>query len=404
MRHRVSLSLAEARRIALAAQGFDRARPTAPDARHFARLLRLLGLLQLDFVNVLVPAQYLVAWSRLGNYERARFDTFVYGSGRYTEQWAHEASIVPVTAWPQLAHRRAAWRPWRHSPLAELPGIDRYLDDVLKQVQRDGALSADELPPVAGPRRKPGDWHRSIPRWALEHHFGRGALTVRERKANFQRVYDLPERIIPEEHRLRRLDDSDARRELLLAAAVALGIGTLQDLADYYRMSAKEATPLLDALVDAGQLTRVAVEGWRQIAYLAAGARMPRRIAGACLLSPFDPLVWYRPRTERLFDFHYRLEIYVPAHRRRWGYYVLPFRVGDALVARVDLKADRGHGRLLVRAAWLEAGVDADDTAEKLAAELLLLAEWLGLESVHIEPHGDFARRLAACPGLRGQG
>jgi uncharacterized protein YcaQ len=405
LRDRSSFSLAEARRIGLAAQGFDRPRPgAAPDARHYARLMRVLGLLQLDFVNVLLPAQYLVAWSRLGRYDRARFDRYLYASGLYTEQWAHEASVVPVEAWPRLAHRRAAWRPWRHSPLADLPDAERYLADVLRQVQREGALSADQLPPVAGPKRKAGDWHRSIPRWALEHHFGHGALTVRERKANFQRVYDLPERVIPDEHRLRRVDDAAAQRELLLAAAVALGIGTLQDLADYYRMSPRVAAPLLDALVAEGQLAPVAVEGWRQTAYLAPGVRQPRHIDGACLLSPFDPLVWYRPRTERLFDFHYRLEIYVPANRRRWGYYVLPFRVGDALVARVDLKADRGHRQLHVRSSWLEPGANPGEVAEQLAAELLLLADWLGLESVHVGPHGDFARRLAASPGLRHQG
>jgi uncharacterized protein len=366
--------------------------------------MRVLGLLQLDFVNVLLPAQYLVAWSRLGSYDRECFDRYLYRSGLYTEQWAHEASIVPVAAWPRLAHRRATWRPWRHSPLASLPDADRYLADVLQQVQREGALSADELPPVAGPKRKAGDWHRSIPRWALEHHFGRGALAVRERKSNFQRVYDLPERVIPGEHRLRRLDDTVARSELLFAAAVSLGIGTLQDLADYYRMSARIAAPLLDALVCEGKLLPVEVQGWRQTAYLAAGARLPRRIDGACLLSPFDPLVWYRPRTERLFGFHYRLEIYVPAHRRRWGYYVLPFRAGDALVARVDLKADRGRRQLHVRSAWLEPGANAGEVADELTAELLLLADWLGLESVHVLPQGDFGHRLAASPGLRRQG
>jgi uncharacterized protein YcaQ len=243
-----------------------------------------------------------------------------------------------------------------------------------------------------------------MPRWALEHHFGRGALTVRERRANFQRVYDLPERVIPDEHRLHRVDDAAAQRELLLAAAAALGIGTLQDLADYYRMSARVAAPLVDAVVAEGLLVPVAVEGWRQAAYLAPGVRLPRRIDGTCLLSPFDPLIWYRPRTERLFDFHYRLEIYVPASRRRWGYYVLPFRAGDALVARVDLKADRGHRQLHVRSAWLEPNANPGDVAEQLAAELLLLADWIGLESVQVGPHGDFARRLAASPGLRRQG
>ncbi len=352
-------------------------------------------MLQLDFVNVLLPAHYLVAWSRLGAYDRKRFDRYVHQSGRYTEQWAHEASIVPVETWPQLAHRRATWQPWRHSPLVHLPDADAYLADVLEQVRLDGALSADQLPPVAGPRRKPGDWHRSIPRWALEHHFGHGTLTVRERKANFQRVYDLPERVIPEAHRLRQVDADDARKELLRIAATALGIGTLQDLADYYRMSPKEAAPLLETLVEGGELDRVAVEGWRQGGYLARGAAAPRQIEGACLLSPFDPLIWYRPRVARLFGFQYRLEIYVPAGRRRWGYYVLPFRVGDSLVARVDLKADRASGRLLVQSAYIEDGAASGDVAVRLADELVQLAAWLGLGGILVRPHNSFARSLA---------
>jgi len=396
VRSRVRLSAAEARRIALAAQGFDRPRPdAAPSGRHFGRLIERLGLLQLDFVNVLVPAQFLVAFSRLGPYDRERFERYVYRSGRHTEQWAHEASIVPVDVWPLLAHRRAAWRHWKQSPLRHLGDAEPYLQRVLEQVECDGALTADDLPAIDGPGRKAGEWHRPMRRWALEHHFGSGRLAVRERKPNFQRVYDLPERIIPGEHLDAELSVDAARTALLERAAQACGIATLQDLADYWRMSPRDAAPLVERLKAAGRLTEVAVDGWSQPALLSESARCPRRIDGASLLSPFDPVVWYRPRGERLFGFHYRIEIYVPAAQRRWGYYVLPFRLGDELPARVDLKADRKAGELLVRAAHVEPGAEPDAVAPPLVAELRLLAGWLGLAGVRVTCRRSFGRRLA---------
>ena len=195
MKRRVRVSAAEARRIAFAAQGFDRSRPDAePDARHFRRVINTLGLLQLDFVNVLMPAHFLVLWSRLGPYDRQRFERWVYDKGQYTEQWAHEASIVPASSWPLLEYRRRSHRLHEKNPLRTMRGRRAYLDSVLKQVQRDGALTANDLAPMPGPKRNPGDWHRSIPRRALEYHFGRGSLAVCNRLSNFQRVYDLPER------------------------------------------------------------------------------------------------------------------------------------------------------------------------------------------------------------------
>ena len=396
---RVRVSAAEARRIAFAAQGFDRSRPDAePDARHFRRVIETLGLLQLDFVNVLMPAHYLVMWSRLGAYRRQHFDHYVYGKGtdkgKCTEQWAHEASIVPASAWPLLAHRRACFKPWKNNPLLKLPKRKEYLQDILLQVEREGGVTANDLPPVPGPKRKVGDWHRSVPRWALEYHFGCGAVTVANRLPNFQRVYDLPERVIPDQYRSAKLSHADAKRELLRLASKALGIATTQDLADYYRMTPAESAPHIEELVAAGDLCPVAVEGWSELAYLSANARSPRIIPGASLLSPFDPMLWFRPRALRLFNFHYRIEIYVPEAKRKWGYYVLPFRMGDDIVARVDLKADRMGGKLLVRSAHAEQGIDRQRTVAALAAELLLLCGWLELGEIAVRPHNDFARAL----------
>jgi uncharacterized protein YcaQ len=358
--------------------------------------MRTLGVLQLDYVNVLVPAHYLVIWSRLGHYDRKRFDRHIYGNGEYTEQWAHEASIVPTCAWPLLAHRRAAYEPSQYSPVRKLRNADTYLAAVLEQVRRDGAVTAGDLPPVPGPKRKPGDWHRSVPRWALEYHFARGDLAVVNRLPNFQRVYDLPERVIPGVHLAVAAGKEQAHRELLRRAADALGVATRHDLADYFRMSPRDVLPRIGELVEEGHLTPVEVEGWREQAYLSSQARLPRSIEGASLLSPFDPVVWFRPRAERVFDFHYRIEIYVPEAKRRWGYYVLPFRMGDRIVARVDLKADRKNSRLLVLAVHEEPGVPGKACTESLAEELTSLAEWLALDDIHVAKNSGFARTLAA--------
>ena len=382
-RRRTAISLPEARRIALAAQGFDRPRPGSPDdVRHYRRVLHAIGVLQLDFVNVLLPAHFLMVWSRLGAYDRHRFERYLYGSREFTEQWAHEASIVRVSDWPLLAHRRRAWTPWKRNPLQTLADPETYLARILEKVEREGAVTSNDLPEAESLPHKAGDWHRPVQRWALEHHFGRGLLAVRKRLGNFQRVYDLPERLIDEEHRLARVSDEDALRLLLRQSARSLGIATLQDLADYYRMLPRDAAPHVAELVEEGELLPVNVEGWQQPAYLCREASIPRRIGGASLLSPFDPVVWFRPRAERLFGFEYRIEIYVPEARRRWGYYVLPFRLGEDLVARVDLKADRKASALLVRQLHFEDGFSKEETESALAGELGALANWLELESV----------------------
>jgi hypothetical protein len=271
----------------------------------------------------------------------------------------------------------------------------KYLSEIIDLIKEKGAVTSQDLPPVAGPKRKPGVWHRSIPRWALELHFGTGRLAVANRLPNFQRVYDLPERHIGAAHLKRRIDTHAAQRELLLLAANASGVATLADLADYYRMPVPEARPRVAELAEEGKLLPVRVEGWQETAYIIAAAQIPRNVECNALLSPFDPVVWYRPRTERLFGFHYRLEIYLPQAQRKWGYYVLPFLQDDRLVARVDLKADRAARCLLVQAAHAEPGIDLHHTCARLARELHAIAGWLGLDSVRVARRDTFARRLA---------
>ncbi|MFQ5549372.1 MAG: winged helix-turn-helix domain-containing protein [Woeseia sp.] len=394
---RVRLSRAEARRTALAAQGFHRPRPNGPaDIRHIRSVINRIGLLQLDYVNVLIPAHYLVLFARLGAYRPEKLNELVYRRREFIEQWAHEASIVPMSAWPLLRHRRDEYRPYPNSPIMKIRGKREYLKSALKIVEREGPVTAGDLPPFEGPERRPGDWHRSIPRWALECHFGSGALAVANRLPNFQRVYDLPERVIDSDYLRQGVARDEAQRELLRRAANACGIGTVRDLADYFRMSPKDAAPRVRELVEEGALREVEVDDWSVPGYLSRDAVVRRSMRAATLLSPFDPVVWYRPRAERLFDFHYRIEIYVPANKRKWGYYVLPFLLDDRIVARVDLKADRRNGQLLVLAAHEEPDTDADRTARKLAQELATLAAWLDLKSVRVSRRGSLARALAA--------
>ena len=388
----------EARRIALAAQGFDRPRPRgrvgAPALR---RTIRQLGLLQMDFVNVLVPAHYVVPFSRLGPYDRALLDEVVYRGREFTEQWAHEASILPVETWPLLRHRMEAHRARPRGFDSFMEKNAGYVEQVLADVRARGPLSADDLPgPEGASRRIPGAWIGTVPRAVLEAHFGRGLLAVAERRPNFARAFDLAERRLPPHHYARRSTHEESQRELLRLAARAHGIGTAADLADYYRMPVRTARERLADLVGAGELREVRVEGWPEAAYLHPQAKRPPRIEAAALLSPFDPVVWYRPRTRRLFGFDFRLEIFVPRRKRRWGYYVLPFLLGDRLVARVDLKAERALRRLHVLAAYAEPRVRPGPVAEALAVELKTMASWLKLDSIAVGRRGGLARSLAA--------
>ena len=385
----MDLSISEARRIALNAQGFVRPRP-----KRIEDVIRRLGLIQLDFVNVLIPAHYLIVFSRLGPYSRARFDDVVYRSGEFTEQWAHEASIVPVSTWPLLRHRMEQHRvrPWGFEKV--MAKHAEYVDWMLQQVRQRGPLSASDFPSPDGLReRTPDGWSGMGPRAILEAHFGRGALAVAKRLSNFARTFDLAERLIPEEHHRRQVSREQSQRELLRLAAKAYGVGTLKDLADYYRMPVGEARPRVAELLEAGELRAVRVDGWKEMAYLHRDAEAGT-LTRAALLSPFDPVVWFRPRAERLFDFDYRIEIYTPEAKRKWGYYCLPFLMGERIVARVDLRADRKERVLVVAAAHREIHADGAETAAALMRELRVLAKWLDLHSICVNRRGNLARAL----------
>jgi uncharacterized protein YcaQ len=395
---RTHLSAAQARRIALAAQGFDRPRPKGRvDARHLRRLVHQLGIVQIDFVNVLVPAHFMVPFSRLGPYSRPRFHDVLYGSDEFTEQWAHEASILPASTWPLLRFRMARHRVRPRGFEKFLASYSDYADWVLKEVRRRGPLAAEDLPEPEGVERKiEHAWNRTVPRAVLDAHFGRGSLAVADRRPNFMRSYDLAERRIPREHLRRKVTTEQSHRELLMLAARSHGVGTVEDLADYYRLSMAEARPRIAELIEAGELLEVRVEGWKKPALLHPEAKKPRCIRASTLLSPFDPLVWFRPRDERLFGFEYRIEIYVPAPKRRWGYYVLPFLLGDRIVARVDLKAERKSKQLQVSAAHLEDSATEEIVSEALMKELRTLARWLKLEQVTVGKKGNLTRALRA--------
>ncbi len=380
MNRNSTLSLDEARRLALGAQGFDRARPRRATARQLRETIRRLGLLQIDCVNVVCPAHHMVPFSRVGPYDRTAFDWLIYRSGEFGEHWAHEISIVPTESWPLLRYRRETdrVRPWGFATVLEERA--EYAAWVLEEVRRRGPLAADDLPPPDGAGgRIPGAWIGTVARGVLEAHFLRGALAAAGRRPDFSRLYDLAERLIPQEHLCRQVDHDSGRRALLLQAARAHGVGTAKDLADYFRMPVAHAKPRLRELVDSGELEDVRVESWREPAYLDPHAKIPRKVEAATLLSPFDPVVWCRPRVARLFGFEYRVEIFVPPEKRKFGFYVLPFLLGDRLAARVDLKADRANGRLRVLGKWFE-GPRTAAVADALSAELRVLGDWLGLK------------------------
>ncbi len=389
------LSRAQARRIALVAQGFRDPRHTVPTMRTFNRTLARTAVLQIDSVNVLARAHYMPLFSRMGPYDtdllrRAAEER----PRRIVEYWAHVAAFMPVDLWPHMRHRMRAYEERGHE-WAAIVHRPELVGSLLAEVRERGASTPRDLDDGLPRAKEHWGWNWSETKKVMEYLFASGQLAVAGRNQQFERIYDLPERVIPAEH----LDApeptvAEASQELLRRAAVAHGVGTEFDLRDYFRMRPELTRPALAALVESGELVPVTVEGWTRPAYLHRDAALPRRVHARALLSPFDPVVWERDRTERLFDFHYRIEIYVPEAKRVHGYYVLPFLLGDRVVGRVDLKADRRSRTLRVLGAFAEPGAP-EETAAELAEELHALAGWLGLDDIDVAPHGDLADELA---------
>jgi uncharacterized protein YcaQ len=384
------IRLAQARRIALAAQGFARPRPGGSiDVRHFRRVLDHTRIVQLDSVNVVARAHYLPFFSRLGAYDREKLDRWLWRSRELFEYWVHEASLAPLEHRPLLAHRMTGGWHW--------PSVERmlerhpeFVEEVLESIRASGPVRVGDLDRN---ERSGSWWGWSDAKLALEYLFLTGRVTTTDRPG-FQRVYDLPERVHPGVLDEQVVPEEEAHVELMRLAATAYGVGTVHDLADYYRIKIGPARVALERLLAEGAVEEVQVEGWRPPAYVPADLTIPRRVDARALLAPFDPMVWFRDRAERLFDFHYRIEIYVPAPKRVFGYYVLPFLLGDQLVARVDLKADRKAGALLARGVFAEPDTDRDLVARNLWTELCELAGWLGLGDVVVGENGDLVEPL----------
>jgi hypothetical protein len=390
----LEFSASEARLIALNAQGFGSARPKRADRDGLRRVVNQTRLIQIDSVNVLARAHYLPFFSRLGPYKQSWLDELAYQERAMFEQWGHAASFIPAEDYPLFRHRMERGHRWWRAKLS--PERRAEFERVIDEVRERGPVTVSDLETEG---RRAGWWAWSEAKVALEWNFAHGKLAVRERR-NFARVYDLPERVF-EPALLARpgLSEVDAHREMVRLAAGAMGIATASDLADYYRIPVAAARLRAGELVAAGALEEARVEGWRDTGYLASGAT-PAEAAGrtAALLSPFDPLVWNRDRTERLFGFYYRIEIYVPAAQRVHGYYVLPFLMDGDLAGRVDLKADRRAKTLIVQGAFAEPGKNRRRVAAALNRELKLMARWLELERIEVVPKGDVAVKLASGP------
>jgi uncharacterized protein YcaQ len=396
----VSLSRAQARRVALVAQGFRDPRHTTPTMRTFSRTLARTGVLQVDSVNVLQRAHYMPLFSRMGPYDQDLFTRAVEKNPRrMVEYWAHVQAYMPVELWPvmrpRMEHYRASprWGTWL-GPKRELAA------QVLEQVRERGEVTAKHLDDGQPRVKENWGWNWSEARKALDYLFTVGDLAIARRTAQFEPVYDLPERVLPAAVlEAPTPSEAEATKELVRRAAVSHGVATLRCLTDYYRLQfvagqgQRAAQVAIDELVEDGELLPATIEGWKRPAYLHRDAALPRKLDARAVLSPFDPVVWERERTEKVFDFHYRIEIYVPEPKRQYGYYVLPFLLGDSIVGRVDLKADRATGTLRVQAAYAEEAAPPD-TAHELAEELRDLARWLGLEEILVADRGDLAPAL----------
>ncbi len=384
-----TIPIGAARRIALGAQGFNDPRPKGrADVRHFRRVMNRLGVIQLDSVNVCVRSHYMPFYSRLGPYDRAALDSWLNESGENFEYWAHVAAVLPVEKYPLWQWKMAGPIGWRRAE-ALIEAHPQLLDEVYEQVEQNGPLTISDLD-VPQERTSPW-WGYGPGKVALEVLFAQGRITAL-RTGNFMRMYDLPERLIPDEFRPSvPMSETDAYRQLLLDAVRHLGIGTIHDVTDYFRLKIPTARPIMARLVESGEVEEASVPGWDGPVYVDPSASRPRSVEATTLLTPFDPVVWYRERGERLFDFHYRIEIYVPENDRVFGYYSLPFLLDGELVGRVDLKADRKNETLLVQSAWREEGRDPVHVGGALAAELQQFATWLGLSDIKVKGRGNVA-------------
>src|SRR3990170_181759 len=393
------LSPAQARRIALAAQGFGRAVDTVPGTRQLNLTIERLGLLQLDSVNVFERSHYLPIFARLGAYEKPALDRLAFAKkGRYIEYWAHEAAIIPVDTWPLMRWRMQRFRDQASTNEAHWHHENQPMIDWLKaELAEKGPLPASAIEHDSNKRSGPW-WGWSDVKTGLEVMFRWGEL-VSAGRTRFERSYALPEQILPDEILGREVDGHEARKQLLSHAARAHGIGTASDLADYFRLKSADALPALRELEEEGELVPVSVQGWNRPAWLHRDARIPRRIEATALLSPFDPVVWERNRAERMFGFRYRIEIYTPAPKRVYGYYSLPILVDDRLVGRIDLKSDRQNGVLRVQSAWDESDAPVG-TAARVAAVLVQTAAWQGLDGIEVVNRGTLVAGIAAELGL----
>src|SRR6478609_8733859 len=360
-----SMSVAQARRTALAAQGFLDKPHAEPTMRTVQRTLERTGVLQVDSVNVLQRAHYMPLYSRMGPYDVDLLRRAAERRPRrVVEYWAHVQAFMPVELWPLMRHRMEAHRAKRGKwgIVEEDPELEKNLVD---EVRDRGASTARDLDDGLPRTKEHWGWNWSSTRRMLDYLYTVGDLAIAGRNSQFEVLYDLPERVIPAEVLARPVPTrAEASLELVRRAAVSHGVATAQCLKDYFRMHVDDVRPAVATLVESGELIPVTIEGWKRPAYLHRDARLPRRVAARALLSPFDPVVWERERTERIFDFHYRIEIYTPAEKRVYGYYVLPFLLGDRIVARVDLKADRKAGVLVVKAAYAEPGAPAETAVE----------------------------------------
>ena len=374
-----SLSIADARALALAAQGFDTARPkTKATQRHVDALISRLGVIQIDSVNVLVRSQELPLFSRLGNHNRNAIPKATEQQKLF-EYWGHEAAHLPVEIHPLFRWKMEAARLGK----AKHWGLTGFYDDnkafvkrMLKHVEKNGPTTSRELSTRTEKKGTWWDWDEA--KVALEYLFLTGQLMSRGRGTDFARIYDTPERVLPGDVlNAPTPSEHDARKQLLVRSAIAQGVATASDLADYYRQKPTTVKPLITELVEEGELRTVAVDGWTEKAFIHRAAKLPKQLHATALLSPFDSLVWCRPRNERLFDFHYRIEIYTPKEKRKFGYYVLPFMMNGEMVGRVDLKADRANSKLLVHSVHTEKGVKRSTINDALNNELRTMASWL---------------------------